>query len=188
MVSLDRISASIARMAFAIATAIAALVVPSTALAQASDTAVSEAEILNLLTLQSTADLDFGVMTVGNLGGTVSIDPTTNVRSSLGDVIPIGSTSHRGEFTTNGVVGVLMVMAGDPNVTLVRFGGSETMNANLSYQAGNGVLGVNILGSAIGLFPVQPTQTINVGGTLFVNANQAPGFYQGQFQLTVAYF
>jgi Mat/Ecp fimbriae major subunit len=157
--------------------------------ANAAETATvsSEAEVITIAALQNTASLDFGMLARTGTGGAAIIDPNTDLRTTIGEVTAVGGGAHRGEFTTSAPVGVVMVMSGDPNVVLTRLSGSETMNASLIYRPGSGLLSVSIFGLPIGLLATQPTQTINVGGTLIVAGNQVPGDYEGTFELTVSY-
>jgi hypothetical protein len=157
--------------------------------AQAADVAAAptEAEILPQLTLVNSQGLHFGTLVVGSAGGAVIIDPATSLRSTVGDVVPNGGGPQRAVFTGTGPIGTVFVMAGDPNVTLTRASGTETMTANLVYQAGTGLSATLVFGLPIGQQMTATSHTINVGGTLIVNGSQAAGAYDGTFNLTLSY-
>lgn len=167
--------------------AIGAIMLAAAAHAAETATAPSEAEVITIAALQNTASLNFGMLARTGSGGAATIDADTDLRTTIGEVTALGGGSHRGQFTAFAPVGVVMLMSGDPNVVLTRLSGSETMNASLIYRPGSGLLSVSVSGLMIGLQATQPTQTINVGGTLIIAGNQVPGNYEGTFALTVSY-
>lgn len=146
-------------------------------------TATSEVEIINISTLSNTQSLNFGTVATSGTGGAVQINANTDVRTTVGELVPMGTTAHRAEFAVIGPVGQVMVMVGDPDVILTRSGGTETLTANLIYRTGSGFTPAVPFGHLV----TAPNQQINVGGTLFVSGTQMSGYYQGTFQLTVIY-
>lgn len=152
-----------------------------------SAAAPSEAEILTQLTLVNTQGLHFGTLVVGSAGGAVTINPDTDARSTVGDVVTNGGGAHRAIFTGTGPVSTVFVMSGDPSVTLTRATGTETMTANLVYSAGTGLSPTLVFGLPIGQQMTATSHTINVGGTLIVNGSQRAGSYDGTFSLMVSY-
>lgn len=137
-------------------------------------------------TLVKTDDLDFGSLISGSTGGTVTINPTNNVRSATGGVTPVSSGAHRAAFQGTG--GILFItVTGSNSVTLTRAGGGAApMTATLTRAMTTSGGGITLLGPSVTLLP-SGVQTYYVGGTLTVPANQPPGDYSGTFQLTVNY-
>lgn len=153
------------------------------ALAADTATVTGEVEVITVSTLSNTQSLNFGTVATSGTGGAIQINANTNVRTTVGELVPMGTTAHRAEFAVLGPVGRIMVMVGDPDVTLTRSGGTETMTANLIYRTGSGFTPAAPFGSLV----TAATQQINVGGTLFVPGTQMSGYYEGTFQLTVIF-
>lgn len=151
-------------------------------------TASSTAEVVDPGTLVKDTDLDFGTIATAGAGGSVTLNVSSGAVSTTGDLAIVGSDPpNRGLFTASAPIGIVMIYSGDPIVTLTRSGGTETMQALLTYDAGAGLLDVVLFGLPIGVRATAPEQEIFVGGTLLVNSGQAEGYYEGEFSLTVAY-
>lgn len=153
------------------------------ALASDTATATGEVEVITVSTLSNTQSLNFGTVVTTGTGGAIQINANTDVRTTVGELVPVGTTAHRAEFSVIGPAGRVMVMVGDPDVTLTRSGGTETMTANLIYRTGSGLAPA----APFGYLVTAPNQQINVGGTLFVSGTQMSGHYEGSFQLTVIF-
>lgn len=169
-------------LTIAAATASAALYAP----AFAADTNVTvNAAIVRPNTLIKTDDLDFGSLISGATGGTVTVNPVTNARTSGGGVTLVGSSARRAEFLGTGGI-FLITVSGSTSVTLARVGGgAPSMNATLVRAASTSGGGISLLGAT--LLP-SGLQTYYIGGTLTVPANQPAGDYSGTFTLNVNYF
>ena len=169
-------------LTIAAATASAALCEP----AFAADTNVTvNAAIVRPNTLIKTDDLDFGSLISGPTGGTVTVNPVTNARTSGGGVTLVGSSARRAEFLGTGGI-ILIFVSGSTSVTLTRAGGgAPNMTASLTRAASTGGGGIALLGAT--LLP-SGLQTFYIGGTLTVPANQPAGDYSGTFTLNVNYF
>ena len=170
-------------LTIAAATASAALCAP----AFAADTNVTvNAAIVRPNTLIKTDDLDFGSLISGATGGTVTVNPVTNARTSGGGVTLVGSSARRAEFLGTGGI-FLIFVSGSTSVTLARVGGgAPSMTASAGPRrehraaAASSLLGATLLPSGL--------QTYYIGGTLTVPANQPAGDYSGTFTLNVNYF
>ncbi|MDR6833097.1 MULTISPECIES: DUF4402 domain-containing protein [unclassified Sphingopyxis] len=151
----------------------------------AADTNVTvNAAVVRPNTLIKTDDLDFGTLVSGAAGGTVTINPVTNARTSGGGVTLVGTSAQRAVFQGTGGI-FLITVSGSTSVTLARIGGgAPAMTATLVRAASTGGGGIALLGGT--LLP-SGVQTYYIGGTLTVPANQAPGDYSGTFTLTVNY-
>lgn len=154
--------------------------------AQAANTSVTtNAAVVRPNTLIKTDDLDFGSLISGPTGGTVTVNPVTNARSSGGGVTLVGSNAQRAVFQGTGGI-ILITVSGSTSVTLARVGGgAPSMNATLVRAASTSGGGIALLGAT--LLP-SGLQTYYIGGTLTVPANQPAGDYRGTFTLTVTYF
>lgn len=168
-------------LTIAAAAASAALCVP----AQAADVGGTvNAAVVRPNTLIKTDDLDFGTLISGATGGTVTINPVTNARTTAGGVAPVGSAAQRAVFQGTGGI-LLITVSGSTSVTLMRAGGGAApMTASLVRAASTSGGGIVLLGGT--LLP-SGVQTYYIGGTLTVPANQPEGDYSGTFTLTVNY-
>jgi len=156
------------------------------AAAQSAD-AGSQAEVLDGFNLVKTDDLDFSRVVPSGAGGVVTIDAASGAVSTAGSVTAVGTAQQRARFTTNAPVGTILLLSGDPSVTLTRQSGTETMTATLTYARGSGLVLTNVFGLPIGNLATATTQEIFVGGSLTVSGTQAEGTYEGTFTLMVAY-
>lgn len=168
-------------LTIAVAAASAALCGPVSA-ADMSGTA--NAAVVRPNALIKTDDLDFGTLISGATGGTVTIDPVTNARTTGGGVTPVGAGAQRATFQGTGGI-LLIFVSGSTSVTLTRAGGGAApMTATLVRAASTGGGGIALLGGT--LLP-SGVQTYYIGGTLTVPANQPDGDYSGTFTLNVNY-
>ena len=172
-----------ALLALTIAAA-AASAMPCAPVHAADTDAVANAAIVRPNTLIKTDDLDFGSLVSGAAGGTVTINPVTNARTSGGGVTLVGTSAQRAVFQGTGGI-LLIFVSGSTSVTLARAGGgAPSMTASLVRAASTGGGGIVLLNAT--LLP-SGLQTYYIGGTLTVPANQPAGDYSGTFTLTVNY-
>lgn len=144
----------------------------------ADETGDSEAVIVTPLSLVNTSDLEFGALLSGPTAGTVVINPNNDARSVTGGVTAAGSGGQAAQFWTYGGPLQYIYVTRGPLPVLDRVGGGGSMN--VSQLTLNGPV-FRYLSNA-GLLDLR------VGGRLQVGANQAPGVYEGDFQITVTYF
>ena len=136
-------------------------------------------------------DLDFGKIVARPTAGTVILNPATNVCTVTGAILHIGgcqaanfaglgrrnffvriTVSSPTNLTGPGQAMVMDTMTLDTSPDLLFAPlGNGTGNASRRYQ----IVSIN------GIYNFQ------VGGTLRVNANQAPGRYSGTFTVTAQY-
>jgi len=168
-------------LTIAVASAGAALCGPAWAADMAG---TANAAVVRPNTLIKTDDLDFGTLISGATGGTVTINPVTNSRTTAGGVTPVGSAAQRAVFQGTGGI-LLITVSGSTSVTLTRAGGGAApMTASLVRAASTSGGGIALLSGT--LLP-SGVQTYYIGGTLTVPANQPEGDYSGTFTLTVNY-
>lgn len=138
------------------------------------------------ITVSKSADLSFGKFAPG-VGGSVTIS-NSGVRSSSG-IIPstIGSTLTAARFTVSGDPAATYSISQtvSPALTNTTGVGAETM----ALATSSDLIGANVTSGNVstGLLSGGGTQTIFVGGTLTVGANQVPGVYAGTVDVTVEY-
>ena len=177
--------AAMRRLAIITACGAAALCAPANA-AEFGGTA--NAAVVQPLSLVKTDDLDFGTMISGTTGGTVTVNASTNARTTTGGVTTVGGGAQRATFLGAARIGLIVTITGSNSATLSRAGGGATpMTASLTRTFGSGLNVVTL--PLVGTVTVVATgvQTYYVGGTLTVPANQPDGDYSGTFTLTVNY-
>jgi hypothetical protein len=143
--------------------------------AQASATATATATIITPITITKTSDINFGNVAVqATTAGTVVMTPA-GVRSATAGVTLPGTsgTVSAASFTVNGQAGYTYAITLPTTITITD-AASNTMvvNAFSSTPTSTGTL-------------TGGTETLNVGATLNVNANQAPGVYTSASPFTV---
>lgn len=149
------------------------------AAAQATATSSADAVIATPITLTNTAGLNFGTILAGTAASTVQMtaaaSPTRTVTG--GDASLIASTISAATFTVDGNAGqtYAITLPADGSVTITS--GANTMSIN----------GFTHSEGATPTLSGTPPDTIHVGATLSVGANQAAGTYTGSFDVTVAY-
>lgn len=133
--------------------------------------------LIEPLTVLKKADMDFGYLSVSG-AGTAIINPVSNTISVTGGVRSVGGDPSAAVFAaaSRGPTLFYIQLPTQP-ITLVRSGGTETMTlTNWSLQ-----------GSSLRILLSATAFDFRVGGTLNVNANQADGFYSGNFDVTLYY-
>lgn len=138
----------------------------------------SQALILVPLKLTKIEDLDFGTIMASPTAGTVVIPADGSPRYATGGVVPIPSDDGlNGQFATAATPGqeVLFVL---------------TAPSTLDDGLGNtiNVLAMTMDGPAFRYAdPVMGTIFVNVGGILYIDADQPDGEYTGTFNLYAEY-
>lgn len=141
------------------------------------------ATVMAPIVVTKAADLSFGKFAIG-AGGTITIS-TSGVRTASG-VVPSadGGTMTAAQFVVTGSKDATYSITHGGTTSLSRTSGSETMVLTKfsDLTAANATAGSATSGTLS-----TGTQTIYVGGTLTVAANQAPGDYTGQVSVAVEY-
>jgi hypothetical protein len=176
---LDRTKRQLAALAWALAV----LTHGSLALADNGSASASAAVLATPVVVTKTADLSFGKFAAGG-AGSISIS-TSGARSVSGGVLAAadGPAMTAATFVVSGAAGAGYSITHGGTSSLSRTGGSDTMPMTTSSAVGapNGPTGATagILNGG--------AQTIYVGATLDVGANQAAGAYTGTVSVTVEY-
>lgn len=145
---------------------------------QASATAEARGVVLSPLTLTKVTDLDFGTVAASATSGSVSVDPTSGIRSVTGGVTAVPSTFSRARFDG------LAQAATTVQLTLV------PPTGGLLYSGANSVAVSNMAFDSAGATRVVPAGgsfTAYVGADFAIAANQPNGTYSALFQVTADY-
>jgi hypothetical protein len=133
--------------------------------------------ILIPLTLNKLQDLYFGSIVPSNLSGVVTVPADGTAPFASGGATLLSSDpAYRARFAGAGTTGQLMLINVTNPVLL-----SNGLGANVT------VLALTLDGPAIRTIDATRAFTFNVGGILLVNANQAEGIYQADFDVTAQY-
>lgn len=176
--------------------ALLALVAPVPALAQAesdSETAVSQAVILQPGAMAKTADLDFGTIAQPAVAGTVTMTAATGICSTSAGILHTG-VCQPAEFDVMGRKNWLVRIRNQSgnSIPLTGPGGATMTLTNLNIAVTDMVLnpgGPNPPGT-FGRWQITSDSgfaTFQIGGRLNVGANQAAGVYTGTFDIQVLF-
>jgi hypothetical protein len=148
-------------------------------LAQVTATATSTATIVTPIAITKTVDMDFGNVAVGATGGTVVLTPASTRSETGGVTLPaVTGTVTAASFTVTGTAGYtysITLPSSDHTIT----SGVNTMIVNTFTSDP----------TPTGTLDGSGEETLNVGATLNVSANQAAGVYTSgtPFDVTVNY-
>ena len=196
--------ARLAQLARAICALLAALCAP--ALAAPNDTgsaaSVAEVHLVTPASLIKTRDMAFGYIIQQAAAGTVVLDAITDTCTATGGIVRMGAC-RSAQFAGMGTRNMQVRINGPTSILLTGPGQSMVLNAfrmdvlpDLTAMPGGGsgngkpLGGGKARGQNNRRFRItSPTGIFHfgVGGTLNVNANQAPGVYTGTFDVTVQY-
>lgn len=166
---------------------LALLTVPAWAQSQQSvDASVAVIEPLSITKL---SDLDFGNI-AGAGGGTVVLVPSDGATCTANGGIVHSGTCQAARFAGSGAAGQRLRIRRPVGRTITLTGPGEDMTvSDITFDAGTSLDPVRsnpnweryLIAAADGTF------IFRVGGTLTVNPDQAPGIYQGTFDIRVDY-
>lgn len=122
-------------------------------------------------------DLNFASLTV-TTAGTAIIDPNTDGMTTTGGVLYVAGLHYAAQFeAVSPIKSVVIIRIPRNPITVTRVGGTETMT----------VSNWTLSGDSRRTVAVQEPFGFKVGGTLFVNANQAEGLYLGTFDVEIQF-
>lgn len=137
-----------------------------------------EVMVLRPLTLIKVQDLDFGTLLSSATSGTATLDPLTGAVTAAGGVTPAPGATMPARFAgVRSLRGPVQIRIPTAPITVTRSGGTETMT----------VSDWTLDGRTTRVVDANEAFEFNVGGTLYVGANQADGSYVGSFEVTVNY-
>ncbi|MBJ6748840.1 DUF4402 domain-containing protein [Geomonas anaerohicana] len=139
----------------------------------------TSATVVLPVTITKAADLNFGRFMSGASGGTVVVS-TGNAQSATGGVTTtaaLGSTAAAAAFTISGEASSTYAVTFPAQTNLVNGGNNMTIGSFTTAITSGGSLGTFAGGD----------ETLAVGATLTVGANQASGTYNGTIDVAVNY-
>jgi Domain of unknown function (DUF4402) len=141
----------------------------------ATSTSTATAVVIQPITILNVTPLNFGAVVSGGTSGTVAIS-SDGLRSVAGGAL-LGNAGAAGAaaFTVAGLPSATYSIALPASTTVSGGGNTMTVDTFTSNPSGTGAL--SVLG----------VQTLLVGATLHVGANQATGVYTGNYDVTVVY-
>jgi hypothetical protein len=144
----------------------------------AQATATASATIITPIGILKTVDMNFGNVVTSAAAGTVVLTPAGTRSTTLGaSIIPAQpGTVTAATFTVSGSAGLTYSITLPASVTINNGVPSMTVDTFISNPAAG--VGTGTIGGG-------GTQTLTVGATLNVGANQAPGFYTSAAPFTV---
>lgn len=123
-------------------------------------------ELIAPYSIQKTVDLNFGKIAVNTNAGTVVLTPSGTRSTTGGVTLPaVTGTFTAASFYIQGTASKSYSITLPTTYTISSGVNNMTINAFSSIPSGAGILSIN------------GDQTLNVGATLNVNANQAVGTY-----------
>jgi hypothetical protein len=144
-----------------------------------SASATAAANIITPIQISKAADLYFGNIVAGTNPGTVTVSHDGIRTKSGGVTLPTATpgTITAAKFNISGLPSATYSITLPTSTTITKIGESEQMTIDnfTSNPSGTGTLAAN------------GEQTLSVGATLTVGANQPAGTYEGSFSVTVAY-
>lgn len=148
----------------------------------ASTTAAATADVVTPIAITKASDLVFGRFIAGP-GGTVTVN-TAGLRTLSGVTAAGGTAASTASFNITGEASAAYSISIDTSDAKLISGANE-MNLELfSDLTGAGATSGKV---AAGLLSATGTQTLYVGGTLTVGADQAGGQYSGTIAALVNY-
>lgn len=162
------------KMKLALAGAVIATGMVSSAAYAATEQADATVQVLAAVQLSAVSDLDFGVVAASASGGTVTLGASATAAPVGTGVIAISGGSAAGfqvTQATNGEVIDLNVSNPTPLTgpgTNIALSGLTLSNASITFNSAS-------------------LQTVYVGGTISLSPNQVAGTYTGSFDVTAEY-
>ncbi len=129
------------------------------------------------ISISKSADLNFGNIIASGALGTVVLPPEGPRSATGGAALASGGNVGPAIFTVVGEPGINYTISMPPGLALT--GPGVPLNVSLTSSP--------TTSPGAGLLDGSGQQTLKVGGTLTVAANQLPGAYSGTFNVTVAY-
>ena len=163
--------------------AVMALVISGAGSAMAATaTATSTSTVVTPIAIQKMTDLSFGSFASGSSSGTVTVTPA-GVRSFTGGAVTAGGTASAAKFDVTGS-GTMNYSVTLTNAATLSDGGTNTMAfTRIADTSASAITTGDVTSGTL----TAGKQSIYVGGSLAVAANQAAGTYTGSITATVDY-
>jgi hypothetical protein len=135
------------------------------------------ATILNATEVLNIESLDFGDLATGTTAGTVTVNATTDARTTTGGVTAMGGSPHAAIFMAAGTPNrIYIVQIPNAAITLSNGAGGSMTVSNWTTN-----------GPTARRFDATGVATVRVGARLNMGANQADGTYSGTFNVRINY-
>jgi spore coat protein U-like protein len=164
-----------------IAATSAAGVALSSGAGAADATATASATVVSPIAIAAAANLAFGSFAPG-AGGTVTVN-TGGARAASGPILITASPASAARFNISGQAGLSYSIVHGGSTVLTNGAATMTLTKFSDLAGVNGSSGTASSGTLNG----SGLQSLFVGGTLDVDAAQAPGLYSGIIIATVEY-
>jgi|AraplaDrversion2_2_1032049.scaffolds.fasta_scaffold01239_6 hypothetical protein len=148
----------------------------------ATASATSTSTVITPIAISNTANLSFGNIAAGGTTGSVTVKPD-GTRAFTGGAVTAGGTSTAAQFNVTGQTGMTYTIDFTGTSASLTSGADSMTFTTVSdvtasaITTGNATTGTLTAGA----------QTIYVGGSLAVGANQNAGTYTGTISVAVAY-
>ncbi|MDB5934019.1 MAG: hypothetical protein JWQ01_1363 [Massilia sp.] len=170
------------QLALVSAFALGAAAVGGSAAAANTASATATTTVITPISITKATDLAFGNIAASGTSGTVAVN-TNNARTVTGGVTAAGGTATAAKFDITGQASLVYTITYDTGVTLT---GPGTAMALTQVSDVTGAGGASAT-AATGTLSAGGTQSLFIGGTLAVAANQTAGAYTGTFNALVNY-
>jgi spore coat protein U-like protein len=168
-------------LALACACALGAASIGGSAIA-ATTSATATATVVSPIAISKVADLAFGSIASSGTAGTVAVN-TNGTRSVTGGVTAAGGTPTAARFDITGQATMVYTITYDTGVTLTGPGTAMALTQVSDVSGAGGASGT----VATGTLSAGGTESLYIGGTLAVGANQTAGAYTATINATVNY-
>ncbi|NTW82916.1 MAG: DUF4402 domain-containing protein [Chlorobiaceae bacterium] len=145
--------------------------------AASTASAVASATIVEPISITDVGDLAFGTISPGSNNGTVTVTPSNRVSSS-GDLSLVSSNRSSAKLEIKGQSNMAFTVIMPTSATISIAGNPDATPMTIDSFTSN---------ISSGTIQNDGSSSLNVGGTLHVPSNQAPGTYTGTFSVTVSY-
>lgn len=177
------------KLSTALGTAILMMGAVSSQVYAASASTSASANIVAPLTITENTALDFGTLVPDTVAQTVTVTAAGAISAT--GAIALVSGHSAGNFTVQGTSGESYIIT-DPGAVVINSGANNmTVNAWRFTTADCTEATAAACGGGVtvipGVAPALSTDTMTVGATLNVGANQAAGAYTATFNMTVNY-
>lgn len=144
-------------------------------------TFIVRADFTTAISISKVKDLNFGNAIMSGVAGTVVLAPAGGRSATGGVTLASGGLVQPATFTVSGDANATYSISSFPSsITLNGPGGATLIVSPVTSVPSAASAGTGLLDGT-------GQQTLAVGGTLNVGANQTPGGYSGTFSVTVVY-
>jgi hypothetical protein len=148
----------------------------------ATASATSTSTVITPIAITNTANLSFGSIAAGATTGTVTVSPN-GTRNVGGGAVAAGGTATAAQFNVTGQTGLAYNIDFTGTSTSLTSGADSMTFTTVSDVTASAITTGNAASGTL----TAGAQTIYVGGSLAVGANQNAGTYTGTISVAVAY-